>query len=144
MWILLGHIKTIFLIVVDVRSKWPEVIQIPSTSAEQTVVALRQLFATYVLPLQLVSDNSPQFMEAKFQHFLKGNRVKHIRCTPYHPSSNGLEEQFVRTFKQAMKAGEGDGLPLLHRLQNFLLSYRVTPHATTNKSPSSLFLRRPI
>ena len=95
-------------------------------------------------PLQLVSDNSPQFMEVKFQHFLKGNRVKHIRCTPYHPSSNGLEEQFVRTFKQAMKAGEGDGLPLLHRLQNFLLSYRATPHATINISPSSLFLHCPI
>ena len=91
-------------------------IQIPSTSAEQTVVALRQLFATYGLPLQLVSDNGPQFTVVKFQHFLKGNRIKHIQCTPYHPSSNGLAEQFVRTLKQAMKAGEGDGLPLLHRL----------------------------
>ena len=40
--------------------------------------------------------------------------------------------------------GEGDGLPLLHRLQNFLLSYRATPYATTNKSQSSLFLHRPI
>ena len=133
-----------FLIVVDAHSKWPEVIQMSSTSAEQTVVVMRQLFATYGLPLQLVSDNGPQFTAVQFQHFLKGNGVKHIRCTPYHPSSNGLAERFVRTFKQAMKAGEGDGLPLLHRLQNFLLSYRATPHATTNKSPSSLFLHRPI
>ena len=133
-----------FLIVVDAHSKWPEVIQMASTSAEQTIIALPRLFATYGLPLQLVSDNGPQFTAVEFQHFLKGNGVKHIRCSPYHPSSNGLAERFVRTFKQAMKAGEGDGLPLLHRLQNFLLSYRATPHATTNKSPSSLFLFRPI
>ena len=64
-----------------------------STSAEQTVVVLRQLFATYGLPLQLVSDNGSQFTAVKFQHFLKENGVKHIRCTPYRPSSkSGLLE----------------------------------------------------
>ena len=36
----------------------------------------------------------------------------------------------------------GDGLSLQHRLQNFLLSYRSTAHATTKKSPSELFLGR--
>ena len=91
-----------------------------TTGTEQTVTALRQLFASYGLPLQLVSDNGPQFTAAEFQQFLKGNGVKHIRCSPYHPSSNGLAE---RTLKQAMRSGEADGLPLAHRLQNFLLSY---------------------
>ena len=43
-----------------------------------------------------------------------------------------------------MKAGEADRLPLTRRLQNFLLSYRATPHATTNRSPSSLFLYQPV
>ena len=32
--------------------------------------------------------------------------VKHIKCSTYHPSSNGLAECLVRTFKQAMKAEE--------------------------------------
>ena len=40
-----------FLIVVDAHSKWPEVIQMSSTPAEQTVVVSRQLiFATYLWP----------------------------------------------------------------------------------------------
>ena len=133
--------KKMFLIMVDVHSKWPEVIQMTSTGTEQTVTVLRQLFASYGLPLQLVSDNGPQFTAAEFQQFLKGNGIKHIRCSPYHPSSNGLAERFVRIFKQAMRSGEADGLPLAHRLQNFLLSYRAT---TTNRSPSFLFLHRPI
>jgi len=133
-----------FLIILDAHSKWPEVIQMTSTSAEQTVMALQQLFTNYGLPQQIVSDNGPQFTAVDFQQFLKKNGVKHIRITPYHPSSNGLAVRFVRTFKQAMKAGEAEGLPLMHRLQNFLLGYRATPHATTNRSPSSLFLYRQV
>ena len=57
------------LIVVDAHLKWPDVTQMSSTSAEQTVVALRQLFAAYGLPLQLMSDNGPRFMAVKFLHF---------------------------------------------------------------------------
>ncbi len=43
-----------------------------------------------------------------------------------------------------MKAGEREGLSLKTRLAQFLLSYRSTPHATTNISPSELFLQRKI
>ena len=67
-----------FLVVVDAHSKWPEVIQMTSTSAEQTVMALQQLFTNYGLPQQIVSDNGPQFTAVDFQQFLKKNGVKHI------------------------------------------------------------------
>lgn len=40
-----------------------------------------------------------------------------------------------------MRAGESDALPLPHCLSNFLLSYRSTPHAMTNRAQSELFLR---
>ena len=70
------------------------------------------------------------------------NGVKHILCTPYHPSSNGLVERFVKTFKRAMKSGESSGTPLSQRLYSFLLSYRSTPRTTTNCTPSSMFLQR--
>ena len=83
-------------------------------------------------------------MAGEFAQFLKANGVKHTRCAPYHPSSNGLAERFVKTFKQAMRAGEPHQTPLKQRIVNFLLSYRPTPHATTNRTPSSLFLQRDI
>ena len=83
-------------------------------------------------------------MSDEFANFTKANGIKHIRTTPYHPSSNGLAQWFVQTFKKAMKAGERDGITLQHRLSNFLLIYRSTPHATTNQSPCSLFLKREV
>ena len=39
-----------------------------------------------------------------------------------------------------MKSSEGEGKTLNRRLSQFLFSYRVSPQATTNTSPSELFL----
>ena len=131
-----------FLIIVDAHSKWPEVVPMVSTSAQQTITELRRVFATYGLPEQLVSDNGPQFVAAEFETCMKSNEVKHIRCAPYHPSLNGLAERFVQTFKKAMKANINDFKVISHRLAEFLLSYRNTPHATTNQTPSELLMGR--
>lgn len=123
-----------YLIVVDAHSK--------HAFQYNPITVLRHLFATFGLHLQLVSDNGPQFTSAEFADFLKSNGVKHIRCSAYRPSSNGLAERFVRTFKQSMKAGERSNVPPQKRLDNFLLSYRTTPHATTQRTPASLFIGR--
>ena len=96
-----------FLVVVDAHSKWPEVFEMSSTTALKTIATLRHLFAAYGLLEQLVSNNGPQFTSEEFQIFVKQNGVKHIRCAPYHPSSNGAAERFVQTFKQVMKAQGG-------------------------------------
>ena len=95
----------------------------------------QKLFASYGLPEQLVTDNGSQFTSDEFATFLKLNGVKHVRCSPYHPASNGAAERFVQTFKRAMKAGRKSQLSLSQRLASFLLTYRTTPHATTNATP---------
>ena len=131
-----------YFIIVDAHSKWPEVFAMGSTSTSSTIAVLRHVFAQAGLPHQLVSDNGPQFVATEFQQFMQANGIKHTRCAPYHPSSNGLAERFVKTFKRAMLAAEHQGVSPEHRLHNFLLSYRSTPHATTNRTPSALFLQR--
>ena len=44
--------------------------------------------------------------------------------------------------KRSLKASRNDGRSLSHSLANFLLTYRTTPHATTNTSTGELFLKR--
>jgi len=133
-----------FLLAIDAHSKWGEVYEMTSTTANKTIEVLRRMFAAFGLPQQIVTDNGPQFVSEEFAAFLKANGVRHSRCTPYHPASNGEAERFVRTFKEAIKASKYDGLSLSHRLQNFLLSYRTTPHSTTNVAPCELFLGRKV
>ena len=103
---------------------------------------LRKLFAAYGLPRQVVTDNEPQFTSNEFSVFMKSNGVKHIKCSPYHPSSNGVAEHLVQTFKRSVKAAEQQGKSVSQRICEFLLSYRNTPHITTNETPSMLFLKR--
>ena len=60
----------------------------------------------------------------------------------YHPSSNGLAERAVQTFKQGLrKLTEGS---LFDRLSRFLFAYRNTPHGTTGASPAQLMFGHPM
>ena len=131
-----------FMIVMDAHSKWPEVIEMPETTSGTTIKELRKLFASYGLPRQVVTDNGPQFTSNEFSVFMKSNGVKHIKCSPYHPSSNGAAERFVQTFKRSIKAAEQLGKSVSQKICEFLLSYRNTPHVTTKETPSMLFLKR--
>ena len=133
-----GHM---YLVVVDAHSKWPEVHVMDSTTASKTIQVLRGLFSRYGIPHILVSDNGPQFCSEEFAMFLKSNGVKHIRSAPYHPSTNGLAERFVQTFKHALKSSRGS-TQVQQRLDTFLLTYRNTPHATTKETPAMLFIGR--
>ena len=60
---------------------------------------VKSYFVSHELPLQLVSGNGLQFTSHMFEVFRKQNRIKHISCTLYHASTNGLAERFVHTFK---------------------------------------------
>ena len=65
-------------VAIDAHSKWPEVIEMTSITAQRTIVEVRRLFSTSVLPEQVVTDNGPTFVADEFQSFLKRNGVQHI------------------------------------------------------------------
>ena len=99
-----------FLIVVDSHSKWLEVEVMSSITSEATIEKLRDLFARYGIPQQLVSDNGSKFTSREFAEFMKGNGIKHTLVASYHPRSNGQAERFVQTFKQFFKTEGGDSI----------------------------------
>ena len=131
-----------WLILVDAQTKWPEVIQMKSTTASKTIEVLRSLFSRFGIPHELVSDNGPQFVSDEYKQFCEQNRIRRILVAPYHPSSNGEAERFVQTFKAALRKADQKGLQLA--LTQFLLRYRTTPHPATGKTPAELIFGRQV
>ncbi|UYV65508.1 K02A2.6-like [Cordylochernes scorpioides] len=131
------------LIVVDSHSKWIEAIPMRETTTRKTIEQLRRLFSSYGLPEELVSDNGPQFTGSEMKGFLEGNGIKQTLIPAYHPQSNGLAERAVRTIKTALDKNKRKiGYTIQDTLSKVLLAYRSTPHVTTGKTPSELFIGR--
>eukprot|EP00117_Sycon_ciliatum_P016083 scpid82117/ scgid4615/ Uncharacterized protein K02A2.6 len=133
--------QTMWLVIVDAHSKWPEVIPMPSTTSLATIASLRTVFARYGCPDLIVSDNGPQFASAEFAEFLASNGIAHRRSAPYHPATNGQAERFVQTFKRAIQAVP-QSTPAQIAADRFLMSYRRGVHPATNATPAKLFLGR--
>ena len=128
------------LIIVDAFSKWIDVHVVSSATTQSTTEKLRESMATHGIPDSIVSDNGSCFTSAEVHSFCTSNGIKHIRVSPYHPSSNGLAERAVQTIKSGLsKMKEGT---LAESLFRFLTTYRNTPHATTGISPAELLLKR--
>lgn len=135
----LGHM---YLILVDAHSKWIDVVLMNTITSHNTIEKLMSIFATHGLPKTIVTDNGTTFTSHEFQQFLRDNGIRHVTSAPYHPSTNGLAERAVQTFKSALKKIT-DG-SIQSRITRFLFQYRLTPHSATGLSPSAILLgRRP-
>ena len=111
-----------------------------SITSAKTIEKLRTVFAIHGLPQKVVTDNGPSFVSAEFKQFMSGNGIKHVTSSPYHPSSNGLAERAVQSFKQGIKLTPGNSIQ--EKLSKYLFKYRITPHSTTGIAPAELLMNR--
>ena len=76
------------------------------------------------LPLELVSDNGPQFVAREFQKFLKMNYIKNTLCPPYHPFTKLMVWQ--RDMYKLSSGCTGLVLTRSHFSTRWLMSYSAT------------------
>ena len=48
---------------------------------------------------RLLSDNGSSYLSRAFEDYLRMRRIRHIRCAPHHPQTNGKIERFHETLK---------------------------------------------
>ena len=129
-----------FLVIIDTHSKWLEVIPRHSMSITATIQALRNTFSQLGLPETIASDNGLQFSASEFSQFCHLNGIRYISVPPYHPSSIGLAECAVQTFKEGFKKQSG-GI-VRDRLSHFLFAYCITLQTSAGISPAELLMGR--
>ena len=62
---------SMFFVIVDAYSKWPQVALMQSTTVSKIIEVLRHVFSMYGLPEHIVSDNGSQFSSEEFAVFMR-------------------------------------------------------------------------
>lgn len=131
-----------FLIVVDARSKWPEIYSLKnSPTSENTIHFLREIFSHQGLPEVLVSDNATIFKSDEFSNFCKRMGIRQRFSAPGNPSTNGLAERYVQILKTKLKCMKFEPGTLHQKLCKLLFRFRTTP-LSSGQTPAEMMLGR--
>ena len=132
------------LTVIDHCTGWAEAYPIPNKRSQTTEQVFHNRFvAAHGCPEVLVSDNGCEFTAKHWTSYLDRMGIKHVRCTPQHPQSNGKIERFNRTFKEmlakAVNNAPGDWEDYVG---STLLAHRISISEVTLYSPFYLLYAR--
>lgn len=126
-----------YLVLYDAYSNYPEVEELQSTSAQEVICKMSSIFARHGVPLEVLSDNGPQFTSREFARFAASYDFKHIMSSPRFPRSNGLAEKGVPVVKHILKKTHHSGGDFYQGL----LNYRTSP-LECGSSPGELLMNR--
>ncbi|XP_061176109.1 uncharacterized protein K02A2.6-like [Saccostrea echinata] len=130
------------LVVVDYYSRYYEIEITKDITSEKIIDILEGMFCQHGLPLQITSDNGPQFISKLFKDYLTDNCIKHRAVTPLHPSANGEVERQNRSLMKRIRIAQAESKNWKTEVRKYLFAYRTTPHNTTGVPPAELMFRR--
>ncbi|KAK9543202.1 hypothetical protein VZT92_000997 [Zoarces viviparus] len=129
---------------VDRTTRWPEAIQLLSTTADDVARAFIQAWvARFGAPADVSSDRGPQFTSELWNAVAGSLGVKLHRTTAYHPQANGLCERFHRSMKAALRASLKDS-SWVDRLPWVMLGLRTAPKDDLQASSAELVYGQPL
>ena len=125
------------LTVIDLYSRFPFAVRLPSGSSKNIIIALRRIFAIFGMPVRLISDNGTPFRSAEFEEFLRVCSVQHNCSANFYPQSNGTVERFHSTLKARMRRMKYSfpDTTFEQRLQRSLYDVRSSPSESTGETP---------
>ena len=124
-----------YLIVMDYFSRYLEIAYLESITSVQVIGKLKNIFACWGVPEELVSDNGGQFNADVFQKFAFEYGFTQTFTSPHFPQANGEAESGVKIAKKILQQED---------IFVALMAYRATPVTATGVSPSELMMGRRI
>lgn len=123
-----------YLVVVDFYSRYIEIANLRhDTTTDKVITALGNMFARWGDPIQVTSDNGPQFASDKFRQYAAKRGFTHTTSSPHYHQGNGEAERAVQTVRKFLHQED----PV-----EALAIYRATPIHSTGHSPAELMIGR--
>lgn len=124
-----------YLVFVDYMSDFIDFEALPDMTAVSVIKVCKHLFARLGIPVQVHSDNGPQFSSGEFLDFAAAWEFQHTTSSAYYSQSNGKAESAVKIVKRLLKRSNDPRLGLLE--------YLNTPTSSMSTSPAQRLLGRP-
>jgi len=136
-----------YLVAGDRFSGWIEIFSAPHGTAHAgskgLQAALRTLFATFGVPVELSSDGGPEFSATSTTEFLRNWGIKHRKSSAHFPQSNGRAEVAVKKAKRLLMNNiSATGCLDNDKFLRALLQTRNTPDQDSNLSPAQILFGR--
>lgn len=147
----MGPIKTdahgmqFIYVVIDLSTRWTELIPAPLNNARQAATALWSVITRHGTPHYVKSDNGTEYTNRVICELLGIVGAHHQRTLPYHPQSNGVVERrnreimrHVRWLTLAMDGYDrwSETLPYVQHILN------TTTHSATGFTPQEALYGR--
>ena len=133
------------LTIVDLATRYPEAVALPSIEAERVAEALMVVFSRLGVPNEILSDNGTQFVSGVMKEVSRLLGVRQFHTSPYHPMANGACERFNGTLKQMLRRMCQERPRDWDRyLPALLFAYREVPHESLGYSPFELMYGRAV
>ncbi|KAK3083752.1 hypothetical protein FSP39_002614 [Pinctada imbricata] len=134
------------LVVGDHFTRWIEAYPLKSQHANEVAQQLVNNFISrFGAPLEIHSDQGPNFESTLFKELCKLLQITKTRTTPYRPSSNGMIERFNKTLVNMNKNFINDNPREWDLYIDLLMAaYRSTVHPVTGFTPNEMMLGREV
>ena len=105
-----------YVIVADNLTKYWDVEELYGTSAENTVLQTKKIFARHGIPEYVISDDGPQYACKEYKQLAETWNFQHYTSSPHCPKGNGTAEAAVKQAKRILKMSDDPYLAILgHR-----------------------------
>lgn len=126
-----------YLAIIDIYSKWLEIIKLTTKTAKEINSHLLDLFSNHGIPDRIYCDNNP-FNSTECHKFAEEMSFDFIYSSPYYSQSNGQAEKAVDIAKKIVKKSNRDSTSL----KIALLNYRSMQVNSLGATPAQLLLSR--
>ena len=125
---------------VDAFSKFVWLSPVREATSTQAVKFLKNIFSSFGIPRNLVSDNAKQFVSKEFHKFCFDCGINHFTTTPYYPNPS-MAERILRNVVSALKAYHNNSQTLwdtnIHWLQT---AFNMARHEAHKQTPFSILM----